>query len=81
MTEPEGTYLVWLDFRNLQLTDEELEDLIIHKAGLWLDSGAIFGKSGQGFQRINVACPRQTLTKALDQLRRAMRENKNNTRK
>lgn len=81
MTEPEGTYLVWLDFRNLQLTDEELEDLIIHKAGLWLDSGAIFGKSGQGFQRINVACPRQTLTKALDQLRRAIRENKNNTRK
>ncbi len=68
MIEPEGTYLVWIDFRSLQLSEEALEELIVHKARLWLDSGAIFGKAGAGFERINVACPRATLKKALDQL-------------
>lgn len=74
MTEPEGTYLVWLDFRALGLTGSELEHLIVHKARLWLDSGSIFGSAGEGFQRINVACPRVTLEQALEQLRRAVRE-------
>lgn len=73
MVDPEGTYLVWLDFRNLGLSDEELEHLIIHQAGLWLDSGRIFGESGRGFQRINVACPRKTLETALVQLAEAVR--------
>lgn len=73
MTEPEGTYLVWIDFRALGLTTEKLEDLILHKAGLWLDSGAIFGATGQGFQRINIACPRATLTQALEQLEQAVK--------
>jgi cystathionine beta-lyase len=68
MIEPEGTYLVWLDFRKLNLSNEQLEDFIVNKAGLWLDSGAIFGKSGEGFERINIACPRQTLEKALEKL-------------
>ena len=72
MTEPEGTYLVWIDFHALGLTTEQLEDLILHKAGLWLDSGAIFGAIGQGFQRINIACPRATLTQALEQLAQAV---------
>ena len=70
MTDLEGTYLVWLDFRDTGLSVDELEDLIIHKAGLWLDSGRIFGKAGEGFQRINVACPRATLTEALERIRR-----------
>lgn len=69
---PEGTYLVWVDFRGLSLTNKALEDLIVKKAGLWLDSGAIFGPSGEGFQRINVACARATLEKALDRLREAV---------
>ncbi|MDE7431581.1 MAG: pyridoxal phosphate-dependent aminotransferase [Lachnospiraceae bacterium] len=72
MTEPEGTYLVWLDFRGLKLKEQELENLIIKKAGLWLDSGAIFGESGTGFQRINVACPRVILTEALKKLEQAV---------
>lgn len=76
MTEPEGTYLVWLDFRALHLTDQKLEDLIIHKAGLWLDSGAMFGETGSGFQRINVACPRATLKLALKKLAQAVHEKK-----
>ena len=65
MVEHEGTYLVWLDFRKTGLSVEELEDLIVNRAKLWLDSGKIFGKSGEGFQRINVACPRQILEEAL----------------
>lgn len=72
MTKPEGTYLVWIDFKGLGLSDEELEDLIINKAGLWLDSGLVFGKAGKGFQRINVACPRKTLQLALDKLKSAI---------
>lgn len=69
MVEHEGTYLVWLDFRKTGLSMEELEDLIVNRAKLWLDSGKIFGKSGEGFQRINVACPRQILEEALHRIR------------
>lgn len=72
MTEPEGTYLIWLDFRDLGMTEEEREDLVVNKARLWLDSGAMFGADGEGFERINIACPRQTLKKALDQLEAAI---------
>lgn len=74
MIEPEGTYLVWLNCRKLGLTQQELDHLMIHKAGLWLDSGTMFGNSGTGFQRINVACTRKTLTQALNQLRDAIDE-------
>lgn len=69
MVGHEGTYLVWLDFRKTGLSVEELEDLIVNRAKLWLDSGKIFGKSGEGFQRINVACPRQILEEALHRIR------------
>ncbi len=72
MIEPEGTYLLWLDFRKLSLTGEELEDFIVHKAHLWLDGGEVFGESGLGFERINVACPKSTLVKALNQLKEAV---------
>ena len=66
MVKQEGTYLVWLDFRGLDITAEELEDLIVNRARLWLDSGRIFG--GRGFQRINVACPRAVLEETLTKL-------------
>lgn len=72
MIEPEGTYLVWLDFRGLKLSDAELEHLIVREAKLWLDSGKIFGDSGRGFQRINVACPRSVLEEALQRLEKAV---------
>ena len=76
MGEHQGTYLVWLDFRETGLGVEELEHLVIHKAKLWLDSGRIFGDCGKGFQRINVACPRATLTEALERIRKALEERK-----
>lgn len=72
LTEPEGTYLIWLDFRALGLPEAQLEDLIVHKAKLWLDSGAIFGKAGEGFERINIATNRSTLKEALDRIRNAV---------
>lgn len=72
MIEPEGTYLVWLDFRALGLSERELEELVVKRANLWLDSGAIFGGAGEGFERINVACPRKLLAKALEQLKGAI---------
>jgi cystathionine beta-lyase len=72
MTEPEGTYLVWLDFRELGLNGSELEDLVVNKANLWLDGGDIFGRVGEGFERINVACPRKILKQALEQLKNAV---------
>ena len=70
----EGTYLVWLDFRGTGLSTDALERLIVHKAKLWLDSGKIFGESGRGFQRINVACPRSVLSEALERIRKALQE-------
>ena len=68
LVEPEGTYLVWLDFRGLGLTDDELNKLMVEKAGLWLDPGSIFGRSGEGFERVNIACPRTILRTALEKL-------------
>lgn len=71
MIDIEGTYLVWLDFRGTGLAVEEIERRVIHEAKLWLDSGKIFGDSGRGFERINVACPRSVLKEALDRLKKA----------
>jgi len=73
--KPEGLYLVWVDMRELHLSNEELERLMLEKAYLWLDEGYIFGTGGSGFERFNVACPRSILKKALCQLKDAINEN------
>ena len=75
VTKTEGTYLVWMDFRALGLSDKELKELIEDKAEVWLDGGAIFGEPGSGFERINVACQRATLVEALDRIEKAVKEN------
>ena len=72
--DTEGTYLVWLDFRCLGLSHEALEDLIVRRAGLWLDGGTMFGSTGEGFQRINAACPRPVLQLAMEKLEKAVGE-------
>jgi cystathionine beta-lyase len=69
---PEGTYLVWLDCRRLPLDDAALKGLMMDEAGVYLDDGIIFGREGQGFQRINIACPRSRLAEALDRISRAV---------
>lgn len=71
LIEPEGTYLIWLDFSAYGLSDEKINKIIKEKAKLWLDEGEIFGPEGQGFQRINTACPWATLEKGLLQLKTA----------
>ena len=72
LVEHQGTYLVWMDFRELNLSAPELEKLIVEKAKLWLDGGTMFGSAGKGFQRINVACPRKVLEEALTRLEAAV---------
>jgi len=68
LIEPEGTYLLWLDCRELGLPQSELDNLITNKAKLWLSNGTTFGADGEGFMRINIACPRATLKTALKRL-------------
>lgn len=72
LIEPQGTYLLWVDFRELGLTVEELNDFLVDKAHLWLNDGSMFGECGSGFQRINIACQRETLKKAFEQLAEAI---------
>ena len=72
LVEPEGTYFAWLDCSGLGLSQEELDELIIRRAKLWLDAGHIFGGNGGQFQRVVLACPRATLRQALEQLAQAV---------
>ncbi len=69
LVEPEGTYLIWLDCSGLGLTDQELNRKVVHEAGLWLDAGNIFGKDGEQFERVNIACPRKILEEAMERLK------------
>jgi len=64
----EATYMLWLDFRKLGIEAPELKRLLIEKAGLGFVEGPIFGPGGEGFQRMNVACPRATLEMALERI-------------
>lgn len=72
LVEPEGTYLVWLDLRKLGLTEQQQRQLIVQDAKLWLDTGTLFGQGGEGFERINIACPRATIEQAMQRLERAV---------
>ena len=71
LIEPEGTYLVWLDLRKLELTEQQQRQLIVQDAKLWLDTGTLFGQGGEGFERINIACPRTTIEQAMQRLEHA----------
>ena len=68
----EATYLAWLDFNGTGLSSEQVDSLVLRKAKLWLNSGSKFGKTGAGFQRLNLACPRSTLAEALNRLKVAL---------
>ena len=69
---PDATYLMWLDCRELGMSNEELRDFFIKKAKLGLNEGYTFGRSLSGYMRLNVACPRSVLEKAMAQLRDAV---------
>lgn len=70
--EPEGCYLVWLDCRALGMSDADLKTFFVHQAGVGLNPGITFGHQGSGFMRLNLASPRATLEKALEQIRQAL---------
>ncbi len=68
LIEPEGTFLAWLDFRGLGLSPDELTTFLRQKAGWAVTRGQAFGKQGEGFARVNIACTRARLEKALERL-------------
>lgn len=69
---PQASFLVWLDCRELKLTQPELVQLFEDKAGLALNDGTMFGKEGEGFMRLNIGCPRSILNQALESLKKAI---------
>jgi len=70
--EPEGTYLIWIDFSGYGFTSAELEHVMVDEAKLWLDSGKVFGPATEQFERFNLACPRSTVEQAMKQLKAAL---------
>lgn len=68
VSKPEGTFLMWLDFRAYGLTDEELENELIHTWHLGFNGGSHFGSGGEGYMRMNIGCHRDVLNQALDHL-------------
>lgn len=74
LVEPEGTYVIWLDCSALGMSDKELDCFMKEKAGLWLDDGGMFGEKSGQFTRINMACPRSILEKAMLRLEKAVME-------
>ena len=65
---PEGTYLAWLDCRKTELTSAKLYDIFLNNARVWLHKGDTFGQSGNGFMRMNFACPHSVLREAIDRI-------------
>lgn len=72
--EPESTFLLWLDCRDLKMEQKDLQKFFIDDAGLGLNDGEMFGENGKGFMRMNIGTCRQTLKKALKQLETAIQE-------
>ncbi len=67
----EATYLIWLDCREMELSDEELRSFFVEEARLALNSGVNFGKAGSGFMRINIATSQEVLAEAMKRLKEA----------
>jgi cysteine-S-conjugate beta-lyase len=72
--EPEGTYLLWIDFRKLGLDSESLRRYLQHETRIIFNEGYVFGQGGQGFERMNIACPRSVLEEALGRIEKAVRK-------
>lgn len=72
LTPSEGTYLLWLDCRELKMNDAELKRFFVHEAGVGLSPGALFGKEGSGFMRLNIGAPRHTIMTMLENIRQVL---------
>ena len=69
----EGTYLVWVDCSVLNQTSAEIVKDLLKKEKLWVNEGSLYGETGEGFIRINIACPRQRLIEGLNRLKRVLK--------
>ncbi|WP_445490828.1 MalY/PatB family protein [Niallia sp. 03133] len=72
LMEPEGTYLLWMDCRDLNMSDEELNKALIEKGKLGLEPGSKYGAGGEGFVRMNIGCSQEVLLEGLERLKRAL---------
>jgi cystathionine beta-lyase len=68
----QGTYLLWLDCRGLELSDVQLRDFFVYQAKVGMNPGTVFGKNGSGFMRLNIGSPRQVLADALQRIKHAV---------
>ncbi|RAL24127.1 MalY/PatB family protein [Thermoflavimicrobium daqui] len=75
VVKPEATYLVWLDFRELGIDAKSFEKLMLEKAKVAFHEGYIFGQEGEGFTRMNIACPRALLEEGLNRMKNALQDN------
>ena len=73
LIDPEGTFLVWLDFRELGLDVKALERFLAHEVKIALSPGYWFGREGAGFARMTIGCPRSTIKRSLDNLATAVK--------
>ncbi|MEE4115324.1 MAG: PatB family C-S lyase [Marinilabiliaceae bacterium] len=72
---PEATYMIWLDCRKMKMGGKELNEFFINKAGIGMNEGSMFGPGGEGYMRMNLACPTSILEKALDKIVKAIKNN------
>ena len=70
--QPEGTYLIWINLKEFGLNHPTLKEMMIHKVKVGLNDGLTFGMGGEGFFRMNVACPKTTVVKAMDRFQDAI---------
>ena len=66
---PDATYLVWIDFSDYKIDSRTLHKTLKYEGKIWLDEGYLFGKAGEGFERINIACPRKILEEGLKRIK------------
>ena len=73
VTQLEGTYLVWVDIRSTGMTSAQLQQCLLNKGKVWVCSGTMYGpQTGEGFIRINIACPRSQLMEALNRIKQTI---------
>lgn len=69
----EGTYLAWVDCRQLPYTSQQLEVLLLEQSKVWVNAGSMYGEAGEGFIRINMACPRARLEDGLHRIEKGLK--------
>jgi cystathionine beta-lyase len=72
LIQSQGTYLLWLDCRGLEMTDARLEAFFVQEAKVGLNAGKTFGSGGSGFMRLNIASPRSVISEALSRITEAL---------